>query len=137
MGKSWGEEGRMGGEASQGPTRIMSRMMRHRMFGNPQNNSPPMLAISEDCKKKQQKRGARAALRWVHLLRENDPNRVSHAGPSAGAGSELRQQLIPEVPSIRRGSPFLPEIMAAALPEHMPSHRWPAMEETKETPGIT
>ncbi|KAK4425530.1 hypothetical protein Salat_1747000 [Sesamum alatum] len=32
-------------------------------------------------------RRARAALRWVHLLRENDPNRISYASPSAGAGS--------------------------------------------------
>ncbi|KAK4426621.1 hypothetical protein Salat_1430800 [Sesamum alatum] len=95
-------------------------------------------------------KGARAALHWVHLLRENDPNRVSHAGPSAGAGPvgssrapslvqpqprdpaedpriellqkelrELRQQLILEVPSIRRGNPLSPEIMATALPEDM------------------
>ncbi|KAK4435239.1 hypothetical protein Salat_0687200 [Sesamum alatum] len=32
---------------------------------------------------------------------------------------ELRKQLISETPSIRRGSPFSPEITVVALPEHM------------------
>ncbi|KAK4438107.1 hypothetical protein Salat_0144800 [Sesamum alatum] len=88
MGKSWEEEGWINEEVNQEePQENYAQNHEAPNVRGHTEQRPTDASNIQGLLEEAAEMGARAALRWAHFQRENDPARASHADPSTEAGS--------------------------------------------------